>query len=323
MEGHIFEALMLVCFGFSWPMNVIKAYKARTAKGTSLAFIFLIITGYIAGITAKFLNHQINYVLVVYFLNLAIVMLNVFVYVRNRNLDKKNGVEKELKVSNAQIRNINKDSEKEENMNYTYSLDEVINPKSAVVHEEKNAVILLGGASDRKIPVASLAKEFNFNFALYNKSSDGLSVATAKEYFKNSVSSLVPEGMLLHLGAKDVELFRKNSDAFDSCYMELIAEIRNCNKKCRIALVSVSNHNNDKYVNEMNRHIKAIAQSENCTFVNLENAKLWNPLATKASVEFAYNMGLKTRKPLGDVAEILYSYAYNTFEDEKPVDLVG
>ena len=58
--GHLFEALMLICFGFSWPLNVIKAYKARTAKGTSLAFIFLIITGYLAGITAKFVNHLIH-----------------------------------------------------------------------------------------------------------------------------------------------------------------------------------------------------------------------------------------------------------------------
>ena len=87
--GHLFEALMLVCFGFSWPLNVIKAYKARTAKGTSLAFIFLIITGYIAGITAKFINHQLNYVLAVYFLNLAIVMTNLAVYFRNSALDKK------------------------------------------------------------------------------------------------------------------------------------------------------------------------------------------------------------------------------------------
>jgi len=78
---------MLICFGFSWPLNVIKAYKARTAKGTSLFFILLIITGYIAGITAKFLNHQINYVLVAYFLNLAIVLVNLGVYFRNLKLD--------------------------------------------------------------------------------------------------------------------------------------------------------------------------------------------------------------------------------------------
>jgi len=51
--GAIFETIMLVCFGLSWPINVVKAYKARTTKGTSLPFILLIITGYLAGVTAK------------------------------------------------------------------------------------------------------------------------------------------------------------------------------------------------------------------------------------------------------------------------------
>ena len=87
--GSIFETAMLVCFGFSWPLNVIKAYRAKSAKGTSLAFILLIITGYLAGITAKFINNQMNYVLLVYFLNLVIVLTNLAVYFRNRSLDRR------------------------------------------------------------------------------------------------------------------------------------------------------------------------------------------------------------------------------------------
>ncbi len=87
--GSIFETIMLICFGLSWPLNVIKAYKARTAKGTSLPFILLIITGYVAGITAKLITGQLNYVLTVYLLNLAIVSLNVVVYIRNAALDRK------------------------------------------------------------------------------------------------------------------------------------------------------------------------------------------------------------------------------------------
>ena len=89
MMGSILETVMLVCFGFSWPLNVIKAYKAKTAKGTSLPFILLIITGYIAGISAKLISGQITYVLIAYVLNLAIVSLNVIVYFRNVSLDKK------------------------------------------------------------------------------------------------------------------------------------------------------------------------------------------------------------------------------------------
>lgn len=87
--GSIFETIMLVCFGFSWPLNVIKAYRARTAKGSSLPFIILIITGYIAGISAKIISGQINYVLVAYIFNLAIVLVNLGIYFRNVALDKR------------------------------------------------------------------------------------------------------------------------------------------------------------------------------------------------------------------------------------------
>ena len=77
--SSIFETIMLVCFGLSWPINVMKAYKAKTAKGTSLPFILLIIFGYLAGITAKLLMPQTNYVLAVYLINLAVVFLNLLV----------------------------------------------------------------------------------------------------------------------------------------------------------------------------------------------------------------------------------------------------
>ena len=87
--GSIFETVMLLCFGFSWPMNLIKAYNAKTAKGTSLPFILLIIIGYVAGITAKIVTGQTNYVLAAYVLNLAIVLLNLVIYFRNSTLDKK------------------------------------------------------------------------------------------------------------------------------------------------------------------------------------------------------------------------------------------
>lgn len=87
--GSIFETVMLLCFGFSWPMNLIKTYNAKTAKGTSLPFILLIIIGYVAGITAKIVTGQTNYVLAAYVLNLAIVILNLVIYFRNSTLDKK------------------------------------------------------------------------------------------------------------------------------------------------------------------------------------------------------------------------------------------
>ena len=82
--SSILEATMLICFGLSWPINTMKAYRARSAKNMSLPFILMIITGYLAGISAKLLTHQTNYVLAVYFVNLVVVSLNLMVYFRNK-----------------------------------------------------------------------------------------------------------------------------------------------------------------------------------------------------------------------------------------------
>jgi len=94
--AEIAEVIMIVCFGASWPFNVIKSYKARTAKGKSPVFLCLIIIGYIAGIASKFLNEaymaSINekwYVLFFYFLNLFMVSVDLVLYFRNRMLDKR------------------------------------------------------------------------------------------------------------------------------------------------------------------------------------------------------------------------------------------
>lgn len=306
--GHLFEAVMLVCFGFSWPLNVRKAYKARTAKGTSLAFIILIITGYVAGITAKFLNHQINYVLAVYFLNLAIVLTNVLVYIRNVALDKKaEKTETKKKLLAVKKEYMNKNIyEMGENMNY-----EELNNIA-----QKNAVILFGGAMDKKIPVAELAQSFEFDFKIYNRSEELLSVKNAKDIYSKNIQPLEPEAILIHIGETDQNLFKNSSVDFDNYYMSMLETIKNTNKNCRVALISVRNENEDRLITEMNRHIKAIAESERCDFISLDNVKLWNPRATKASVDFAYSMGLKSKKPLRNIAEILYSYAYLELQEE-------
>ena len=85
--ANILEAAMLVCFGLSWPMNAWKSYKARTAAGTSWQFLTLICAGYVAGIAAKFVSGNINWVLIVYFLNVACLAVNWAVYFHNRKLD--------------------------------------------------------------------------------------------------------------------------------------------------------------------------------------------------------------------------------------------
>lgn len=94
--AELLEILMIVSFGASWPLNVIKSYKARTAKGKSLPFLLLIFFGYIAGIASKLMNEAYMasfsekwYVLFFYFLNITMVGLDLLLYIRNKKLDKK------------------------------------------------------------------------------------------------------------------------------------------------------------------------------------------------------------------------------------------
>lgn len=93
--AEFLEIIMVVSFGASWPLNVLKSYKARTTKGKSLAFLSLIFFGYIAGIASKFTNPSYMeqfaekwYVLFFYFLNLIMVGTDLIIYYRNSKLDK-------------------------------------------------------------------------------------------------------------------------------------------------------------------------------------------------------------------------------------------
>ena len=92
--SEILEVIMIVSFGASWPMNVMKSWKARTTKGKSLAFLCLILFGYVAGIAGKFLNPAYMaefaekwYVLFFYILNFIMVGTDLLIYFRNKKLD--------------------------------------------------------------------------------------------------------------------------------------------------------------------------------------------------------------------------------------------
>lgn len=80
---------MLLCFGCSWPMNITKSIRARTAKGKSLAFELFVLVGYICGITGKCISGSINWVFAIYILDLLMVATDILLTLRNRRLDKK------------------------------------------------------------------------------------------------------------------------------------------------------------------------------------------------------------------------------------------
>ena len=94
MITEILEAVMVLCFGISWPMSIAKSYKSRTAKGKSLFFLFMIWIGYVAGIVWKLIEFKstglFKYPSYFYILNLVMVSTDICLYFRNRRFDKEN-----------------------------------------------------------------------------------------------------------------------------------------------------------------------------------------------------------------------------------------
>ncbi len=86
--ASILEAGMIICFGISWPINVIRSYRARTAKGKSILFNYLILIGYISGLASKFLKGDFGLAFWFYWPNLIMVITDCILYYRNKKLDE-------------------------------------------------------------------------------------------------------------------------------------------------------------------------------------------------------------------------------------------
>ena len=85
--ANILETLMIVSFGISWPINLGKAFRSRTAKGKSVMFNYFILAGYICGVISKILSHTFNLAFYFYFPNIIMVTADIILYYRNKKLD--------------------------------------------------------------------------------------------------------------------------------------------------------------------------------------------------------------------------------------------
>lgn len=96
----IMEMMMVLLFGISWPLNITKAWKSRTAQGTSILFYFFIWLGYVFALAGKFALIHNNapkpwyetvhwYVMFFYVLNIVMVTAGILIYFRNKMLDNR------------------------------------------------------------------------------------------------------------------------------------------------------------------------------------------------------------------------------------------
>ena len=86
--AELLEAMMIISFGISWPLSIIRSYRSRSTKGKSIFFSFFILFGYLCGISAKLIEHNRNLAFYFYILNITMVTIDICLYFRNRKLEK-------------------------------------------------------------------------------------------------------------------------------------------------------------------------------------------------------------------------------------------
>ena len=72
----LFEIGMLVCFGISWPLSILKQYQSKRSEGKSLLFAAIVFFGYIFGILHKSFYH-FDLVILLYIMNIVFVMIDM------------------------------------------------------------------------------------------------------------------------------------------------------------------------------------------------------------------------------------------------------
>lgn len=89
----VFEIIMMVCFGVAWPASIYKTFTSKRTNGKSILFLCLIVVGYIAGIIHK-LFYNMDNVIYLYILNLLMVNTDIFLFLRNRKLERTTNLNK-------------------------------------------------------------------------------------------------------------------------------------------------------------------------------------------------------------------------------------
>jgi len=94
---NIFESIMLICFGFAWPLSIYKSFVSKKTAGKSLLFLVVLQIGYVAGILFKLTeywsnvktnpNETISINLYLYILNFVMITIDELLFLRNRKIE--------------------------------------------------------------------------------------------------------------------------------------------------------------------------------------------------------------------------------------------
>ena len=257
--AELLESTMLICFGLSWPMNLAKNIRARSARNMSLQFILLIITGYVAGISAKIYNHRFNYVLVVYLLNLVVVSANVVVYFINRRYDQQ-------AKDTADITDTKDTSASHKHAFHDQGEDEMEKYRELNSITEAGGIVLFGSNTFASLPVGELTQAFRITEPIYNRSIRDVRIDQIESYLKVCLYDLNPRKIFVNMGDTDILDENVDADNFISKYEWLLYMIHT---KTQASIYIVPIVSDSPAAHRINQRLKALASQTGCKYIDV------------------------------------------------------
>ena len=264
--AELLESTMLICFGLTWPMNLAKNIKAKSAKTMSLQFILLIIAGYIAGICAKFYNHKFNYVLVVYLLNLIVVSANLVVYFINRHYDR------QTQKTNTQLckeLSGNTETKVDKSFGSSQGEDEMEKYRELNSITEAGGVVLFGSNTFASLPIGELTQAFRITEPIYNRSIKDIRLSQIESYLKVCLYDLNPRKIFVNMGDMDILDENINIEEFIAKYEWLLYMIHT-KTQAEIYIVSVISEN--PAAGKINEQLKKLSAQTGCKYIDAVSA---------------------------------------------------
>ena len=83
----IFEGIMLICFGASWPISILKSIRVKQVTGKSPLFLAVVSAGYVSGIIHKIL-YSLDWIIVLYIVNLMMILADLALYIHYSRMNK-------------------------------------------------------------------------------------------------------------------------------------------------------------------------------------------------------------------------------------------
>ncbi|MBN2301904.1 MAG: hypothetical protein JXN60_05250 [Lentisphaerae bacterium] len=76
----IFEAIMLLCFGVSWPFSIAKSLRTKTVRGKCPVFMTIVCVGYMSGVIHKII-YSLDWITALYAVNMILVAFDLYLYI--------------------------------------------------------------------------------------------------------------------------------------------------------------------------------------------------------------------------------------------------